>query len=98
MRIANDSIYGLAGGIWSSDPARAMAVADRIRTGTVWINDYHLISNKYPFGGYKQSGLGREHGVQGYLEYFETKHVHVDVSRDRSKHRWFDVVVPPLKG
>jgi aldehyde dehydrogenase (NAD+) len=95
VRIANDSIYGLAGGIWSSDPARAMAAADRIRTGTIWINDYHLISNKYPFGGYKQSGLGREHGVQGYLEYFETKHVHVDVSRDRAKHRWFDVVVPP---
>ncbi|MFN2642864.1 MAG: aldehyde dehydrogenase [Actinomycetota bacterium] len=97
VRIANDSVYGLAGGVWSGDPARAMAVADRMRTGTVWINDYHLISNKYPFGGYKQSGLGREHGMQGYLEYFETKHVHVDLSRDRAKHRWFDVVVPPLE-
>jgi aldehyde dehydrogenase (NAD+) len=74
-----------------------MRVADGMRTGTVWINDYHLISPKYPFGGYKQSGLGREHGVQGFLEYFETKHVHVDVSRDRAKHRWFDVVVPPLE-
>jgi acyl-CoA reductase-like NAD-dependent aldehyde dehydrogenase len=95
--IANDSIYGLAGGIWSRDSARAMALADRIRTGTVWINDYHLINNRYPFGGYKQSGLGREHGVQGYLEYFETKHVHVDAARDRDKHRWFDVVVPRPK-
>ncbi len=60
-----------------------MGVADRIRTGTVWINDYHLISPKYPFGGYKQSGIGREHGVQGFLEYTETKHVHVDLTRDR---------------
>ncbi|MHB8512770.1 MAG: aldehyde dehydrogenase family protein [Actinomycetota bacterium] len=94
VAIANDSIYGLAGGVWSTDPARAMSVADRMRTGTVWINDYHLINNKYPFGGYKQSGLGREHGVQGFLEYLETKHVHVDVSRDRDKHRWFDSVVP----
>jgi len=95
VAIANDSIYGLAGGVWSSDPTRAMGVAGRIRTGTVWINDYHLISPKYPFGGYKQSGIGREHGVQGFLEYTETKHVHVDLTRDREKHRWFDSVVPP---
>jgi aldehyde dehydrogenase (NAD+) len=92
--IANDSIYGLAGGIWSSDPARAMGLADRMRTGTVWINDYHLINPRYPFGGYKQSGIGREHGLQGFLEYTETKHVHVDLTRDRAKHRWFDSVVP----
>ena len=95
ISIANDSIYGLAGGVWSGDPTRAMSVADRIRTGTVWINDYHLINPKYPFGGYKQSGIGREHGVQGFLEYTETKHVHADLTRDRSKHRWFDQVVPP---
>ena len=95
VAIANDSIYGLAGGVWSSDPTRAMGVADRIRTGTVWINDYHLINPKYPFGGYKQSGLGREHGVQGFLEYTETKHVHADLTRDRAQHRWFDQVVPP---
>jgi aldehyde dehydrogenase (NAD+) len=98
VAIANDSIYGLAGGIWSSDPARAMGLAERIRTGTVWINDYHLINPRYPFGGYKQSGLGREHGVQGFLEYTETKHVHVDLTRDRAKHRWFDLVVPPDEG
>ncbi len=94
VKIANNSIYGLAGGVWSRDPARAMVFADRMRTGTVWVNDYHLINNKYPFGGYKQSGLGREHGVQGYLEYLETKHVHVDTTGSRDKHRWFDTVVP----
>jgi aldehyde dehydrogenase (NAD+) len=97
VALANDSIYGLAGGVWSRDPARAMSVADRMRTGTVWINDYHLINNKYPFGGYKQSGLGREHGVQGFLEYTETKHIHVDTTGDRGKHRWFDTVVPRKK-
>ncbi len=95
VAIANDSIYGLAGGVWSSDAVRAMGIADRIRTGTVWVNDYHLISPRYPFGGYKQSGIGREHGVQGFLEYTETKHVHVDLTGDRAKHRWFDVVVRP---
>ncbi|MFY9587760.1 MAG: aldehyde dehydrogenase family protein [Actinomycetota bacterium] len=95
VAIANDSIYGLAGGVFSSDTARGMAIADRMRTGTVWVNDYHLISPLYPFGGYKQSGIGREHGVQGLLEYTETKHVHVDTTRDRAKHRWFDSVAPP---
>jgi aldehyde dehydrogenase (NAD+) len=95
VAIANDSIYGLAGGVWTSDPARGMGIADRIRTGTVWVNDYHLINTRYPFGGYRQSGIGREHGIQGLLEYTETKHVHVDLSRDRAKHRWFDTVVPP---
>ncbi len=95
VAIANDSIYGLAGGVFSSDTARGMAIADRIRTGTVWVNDYHLINPQYPFGGYKQSGIGREHGIQGLLEYTETKHVHVDTTRDRAKHRWFDSVAPP---
>jgi aldehyde dehydrogenase (NAD+) len=95
VAIANDSIYGLAGGVWTSDPARGMAIADRIRTGTVWVNDYHLINPQYPFGGYKQSGIGREHGIQGLLEYTDTKHVHVDTTRDRAKHRWFDSVAPP---
>ncbi len=95
VAIANDSIYGLAGGVWTSDPARGMGIADRIRTGTVWVNDYHLISPQYPFGGFKQSGIGREHGIQGLLEYTDTKHVHVDTTRDRAKHRWFDSVAPP---
>jgi acyl-CoA reductase-like NAD-dependent aldehyde dehydrogenase len=78
VAIANDSIYGLAGGVQSGNLERAEAVAARMRTGTVWINDYHLIDPKRPFGGYKQSGIGRELGTQGYDIYRQAKHIHVN--------------------
>jgi aldehyde dehydrogenase (NAD+) len=94
VAIANDSPYGLAGAVWSRDSGRAVRVAERLRTGTVWVNDYHLLNPRYPFGGYKQSGVGRELGEQGYLEYTQTKHVHVDITQQRARHRWFDVTVP----
>jgi aldehyde dehydrogenase (NAD+) len=94
-RIANDSIYGLAGGIWSGDNGRAIKLAERIRTGTVWINDWHMINPRYPFGGYKQSGIGREHGEFGLDEYREVKHIHVDLGgQDRARHPWWDLTVP----
>jgi aldehyde dehydrogenase (NAD+) len=95
VRLANDSIYGLAGGVWSGDNARAIRVANGLRTGTVWINDYHMINPRFPFGGYKQSGLGREHGKLGYDEYRETKHIHVDLlGPSRERHPWWDISVP----
>jgi aldehyde dehydrogenase (NAD+) len=95
VRIANDSIYGLAGGVWSSDNARAVKVAEQMRTGTVWINDWHMINPRFPFGGYKQSGLGREHGEIGFNEYREVKHVHVDLGGPtRARHPWWDLTVP----
>ncbi|HEX4447862.1 MAG TPA: aldehyde dehydrogenase family protein [Polyangiaceae bacterium] len=79
VAMANDSEFGLAGGVWSRDLERAQSIANRMRTGTVWINDWHFFHDLAPFGGYKQSGIGREMGHHGLAEYTETKHVHVGV-------------------
>ena len=73
IRIANDSIYGLSGAVISASPARAMKVARRIRTGTFNVNGANFFAPNAPFGGYKQSGVGREMGVEGFEEYLETK-------------------------
>lgn len=87
VAIANDSIYGLGGGVQSQNLERAEKVAAGMRTGTVWINDYHMISPERPFGGYKQSGIGRELGTQGYDVYRQVKHVHVNPeSKGRDNH------------
>ena len=72
IRIANDSIYGLSGGVWGSHD-RAMAVAKRIRTGTIGVNGGTPINGDLPFGGYKHSGIGRAWGLEGIEEYLETK-------------------------
>lgn len=73
VRIANNSIYGLSGGVASASEERAIAIARRLRTGTVAINRGLWFGPDSPFGGYKQSGLGREMGVPGFEEYLETK-------------------------
>ncbi|MBM4165874.1 MAG: aldehyde dehydrogenase family protein [Ignavibacteria bacterium] len=94
VQLANGSIYGLGAGVWSKDAEKAMSVAKQLRAGTVWINEWHLLSEHAPFGGYKQSGIGREFGMDGMKEYFETKHLHVDEVGERSKKFWYDTVVP----
>ncbi len=75
VRVANDSIYGLAGAVWTQDSGKGQRIAAKLRMGTVWINDYHPYVAQAEWGGYKQSGNGRELGTVGLDEYRETKHV-----------------------
>src|SRR3712207_2825217 len=84
---ANDSIYGLAGAVWTQNAGKAERVAGRLRMGTVWINDYHPYVPQAEWGGYKQSGTGRELGRAGLEEYRETKHVWHNVRP--TPQRWF---------
>ena len=73
IRIANDSDYGLSGGVISADEDKAVAIARRIRTGTIGVNGGMSMSADLPFGGYKQSGVGKEWGMEGFDEYLESK-------------------------
>ncbi len=73
VRIANNSKYGLSGAVNGTDLERAYGIARRIRSGTIAVNGGQWFGPDSPFGGYKQSGLGREHGVAGFEEYLETK-------------------------
>jgi len=80
IRIANDSMYGLAACVWTKDSTKAHRVANQLRCGTVWINTYGGFYNEASFGGYKQSGFGRELGEEGLLEYTQTKHICTDAT------------------
>jgi betaine-aldehyde dehydrogenase len=73
--LANDTVYGLAGTVWTGDEALAARGAAGLRLGTVWINDYHPSVPQAEWGGFKQSGFGRELGPAGLAEYRETKHI-----------------------
>ncbi|TFD27893.1 aldehyde dehydrogenase family protein [Cryobacterium cryoconiti] len=76
VNIANDTVYGLAGAVWTQDAGRAQRVAKLLRHGTVWINDFHPYLPQAEWGGYGQSGTGRELGPSGLAEYQETKHIY----------------------
>ncbi|MCS1350699.1 betaine-aldehyde dehydrogenase [Mechercharimyces sp. CAU 1602] len=87
VRIANDSVYGLAGAVWTNDMNRAQRVSKQLRMGTVWINDFHPYFPQAPWGGYKQSGIGRELGKTGFEEYTEQKHIFQNL--DPQPMKWF---------
>ena len=79
VAMANDSSYGLAAGVWTKDIQRAHKVAREIQAGTVWINTYRAVSYASPFGGYKQSGYGREMGIEAIREFTQVKSVWVEL-------------------
>lgn len=78
VRIANDTLYGLAAGIWTQDLGRAIELPRKLKAGTVWVNAYRVVSYLSPFGGYKNSGIGRENNVEGLMEYLEIKSVFIN--------------------
>ncbi len=80
VRLANDTRYGLAGGVWTSDASRAQRVAQRLRHGTVWINDFHPYVPQAEWGGFGRSGVGRELGPTGLREYQEAKHIYQNLA------------------
>ncbi|RFU64940.1 aldehyde dehydrogenase family protein [Peribacillus glennii] len=87
IAMANDNVHGLSGNVWSKSVDRAVEVAKQMRTGMVLINDSALISNKAPFGGFKHSGIGRESGIYGLLEFTEMQHIHVGLSSDKQYYK-----------
>lgn len=89
IELANDSVYGLAGAVWTRDMNRAERVVQQLRMGTVWINDFHPYFPQAPWGGYKQSGIGRELSHIGLEEYTEIKHIYQNTKPE--PQNWFKV-------
>lgn len=92
VSLANNSRYGLAGAVWSKDHAKARKVASLLEAGTVWINEYHLLNPGMPFGGFKESGIGREMGTEGLMGYLEVRHIWESDCDERAKKVWLDAI------
>jgi aldehyde dehydrogenase (NAD+) len=80
VAIGNDVVYGLAAGVWTQNLGRAIRMAERLQAGTVWVNTYRAVSYMSPFGGYKQSGIGRESGQAMIKEYLQQKSVWIETT------------------
>jgi len=83
VRLVNDTIYGVPGGVFASDVAKGMRVLQKLRAGITWLNTYHPTFNEAPWGGYKQSGIGRELGTYGLEAYLETKQININLNPRR---------------
>ena len=82
VRIANDSLYGLAAGLWTESMRRAITVSQALQAGIVWVNTYRAVSYMSPFGGYKHSGIGRENGQEAIREYLQTNTLWISTAED----------------
>jgi aldehyde dehydrogenase (NAD+) len=82
IAIGNDVVYGLAAGVWTQNMRRALAMAERLQAGTVWVNTYRAVSYVSPFGGYKRSGIGRESGQDMIKDYLQVKSVWISTATD----------------
>ncbi|MDD4182325.1 MAG: aldehyde dehydrogenase family protein [Candidatus Omnitrophica bacterium] len=80
--LANDCVFGLAASVWTKDTSKAQSLAKTINAGTVWVNTYGMFFNELPYGGFKQSGFGKELGKEGFLEYTRIKNVVIDKTQD----------------
>lgn len=78
VALANDVRFGLGSGVWTKDIGRSIRVAEKLQAGMVWVNSYRAVSYMSPFGGYKDSGLGRENGIDAIREYLQTKSVWIN--------------------
>ncbi|MGG1679664.1 aldehyde dehydrogenase family protein [Neobacillus sp. NRS-1170] len=88
VKIANDTDFGLAGAVFSTDHNKAMRVIKKVRAGITWVNAYHLTNIQAPWGGYKQSGIGRSLSTYGLDEYQETKQININL--EPKPIRWFE--------
>ena len=94
VEIANRTEYGLAAGVWTTDLEKAKRVASQIDAGTVWVNEYHLLSAAAPRGGFKNSGIGRELGLEGVLECTQTRHIFVNPQHNDMDDVAYGLILP----